>query len=71
MTALELISEILRRNVNLSGDTFLADVNGWDSLRSVRLVLRIEEQLDRELTETEIENIRSVGDVDRLLAGPG
>jgi acyl carrier protein len=45
----------------------LAQIEGWDSLKGVRLVLRLEERLGRELSEDEIEKLQSVEDVDRLL----
>lgn len=68
VTGERLISEILHREVNVGGQTLLSEIEGWDSLKGVKLMLRIEEELDRELTESELEGIRSVGDVDRVLA---
>jgi acyl carrier protein len=68
MHACELIAEILRTTVPASpGETLLADIQGWDSLKGVRLVLRLEEIVGRELSEDDIEKLQSVGDVDRLL----
>ncbi len=45
----------------------LANIDGWDSLKGVRLVLRLEEIVGRELSEEDIEKLQSVADVDRLL----
>jgi acyl carrier protein len=45
----------------------LADIDGWDSLKGVRLVLRLEEVVGRELSEDDIEKLQSVEDIDRLL----
>jgi acyl carrier protein len=68
MNARSLIAEILRREVVISSDnTSLVDVDGWDSLKSVRLVLRLEEIAGRELSEGDIEGIQFVGDIDRIL----
>lgn len=68
MQARELIAEVLRNNVSIpNGDTPLAELEGWDSLKGVRLVLRLEEIVGRELTEDDIERLQSVGDVERLL----
>jgi acyl carrier protein len=68
MDARELIAEILRNSVMIpSGKTLLAHLDGWDSLKGVRLVLRLEEIIGRELTEDDIEKLQSVDDVDRLL----
>jgi acyl carrier protein len=68
MHARELITEVLRRSTLVSSDNvLLAHIEGWDSLKGVRLVLRLEEILGRELSESDIERLQSVGDVDRLL----
>ncbi|WP_186294222.1 acyl carrier protein [Bradyrhizobium guangdongense] len=68
MQANELIAEVLRSNVPIpTGDTPLAELEGWDSLKGVRLVLRLEEIVGRELSEDDIERLQSVSDVERLL----
>ena len=68
MHAHELIAEVLRAEVSIpSDDLLLAHIEGWDSLKGVRLVLRLEELVGRELSEDDIEKLQSVGDVDRLL----
>ena len=68
MHARELIAEVLRTNGLIpGGDVLLAQIEGWDSLKGVRLVLRLQELLGRELSEDDIEKLQSVEDVDRLL----
>lgn len=69
MQAPELIAEVLRSSdIQIpSGDALLAELDGWDSLKGVRLVLRLEEIVGRELSEDDIERLQSVGDVERLL----
>jgi acyl carrier protein len=68
MQARELIAEVLRTSGLIPGDeVLLAQIEGWDSLKGVRLVLRLEELLGRELSEDDIEKLQSVEDVDRLL----
>jgi acyl carrier protein len=68
MQATELIAEVLRNNVSIpNGDIPLAELEGWDSLKGVRLVLRLEEIVGRELSEDDIERLQSVNDVERLL----
>jgi acyl carrier protein len=67
--ALALIAEITRRNSNgYSDSTSLSAIENWDSLKGVRLVLRLEEIVGRPLSERDIEDLRSVGDIGRLLA---
>lgn len=68
MHARELIAEVLRTSVPIpADDVLLAQIEGWDSLKGVRLVLRLEEIIGRELSEDDIEKLQSVEDVDRLL----
>jgi acyl carrier protein len=58
----------LRKSISIpSDDILLAHIDGWDSLKGVRLVLRMEEVIGRELSEGDIEALQSVEDVDRLL----
>jgi acyl carrier protein len=68
MHARELIADLLRTNVSIPpGEILLANIQGWDSLKGVRLVLRLEEIVGRELSEADIEKLQSIDDVDRLL----
>jgi acyl carrier protein len=68
MHARQLIAEVLRTNVSIPpGEVLLAQIEGWDSLKGVRLVLRLEEIVGHELSEDDIEKLQSVEDVDRLL----
>jgi acyl carrier protein len=68
MHARDLIVEILRTSVSIApGNVLLADLPGWDSLKGVRLVLRLEEIVGRELSEDDIEKLQSVEDVSRFL----
>jgi acyl carrier protein len=68
MDARMLIAEVIRRSpVTCPDNTSLSDIDGWDSLKCVRLVLRVEEIVGRELSEDDIEGLQSVGDVERLL----
>jgi len=72
MNARDLLSEILRREIPpVGGETALRDIEGWDSLKGVRLVVRIEEIIDRQLSEDELEQLRAVGDVAHLLNADG
>lgn len=67
MDARELIAEVLRKSILIPAGVSLAHIDGWDSLKGVRLVLRMEEIMGRELSEGDIEALQSVEDVDRLL----
>jgi acyl carrier protein len=68
MDARMLIAEVVRKSsLACSDNTSLADIDGWDSLKGVRLVLRLEQIVGRELSEADIEGLQLVGDVERLL----
>jgi acyl carrier protein len=72
MNASELIAEITRSNVkHYPDETLLSALENWDSLKGVRLVLRIEEIIGRPLAEEELERLESVGDVGRFLRAQG
>lgn len=68
MDARMLIGEIVRKaNLTEPNGTLLADIDGWDSLKGVRLVLRLQEIVGRELSEDDIVGLQSIADVERFL----
>lgn len=69
MDASKLVAEIVQRDLSpVHADTPLQSVTGWDSLKMVHLVVRLEELLDRELLEEELEGLQTIGHVEKLLA---
>jgi acyl carrier protein len=48
----------------------IGELESWDSLAHMRLVLEIEKLLGRELSTGEIVELGSLADVERLLASP-
>jgi acyl carrier protein len=68
MSAERLVAEIANTDIaNVASAPLLANILGWDSLKMVHLVVRLEKEIGRELTEQEIETLSSVRDVARLL----
>jgi len=68
MDARALIAELLRRDVPLVDDTTSLDtIPGFDSLAMVRLVVRVEGLLGRELVEEELERLGTLRDLEGLL----
>jgi acyl carrier protein len=51
-------------------DAALGSLETWDSLAHMRLLLGIEEALQRELTADEAAGVMSLADVRRLLGKP-
>ncbi|MBA7716319.1 hypothetical protein ES703_125389 [subsurface metagenome] len=48
----------------------IGELESWDSLGHMRLVLEIEKQIGRELSAAEIVDLVSLADVRKLLASP-
>lgn len=53
----------------LSAATPLETVPGWDSIVMVRLVILLEAELGRQLDDTVLERIETVGDIENLVSG--
>ena len=69
MTVEELLADVLSRQVlPLNPDQTLDSLPGWDSIMTVRLMIRLEERVGRELSDSELENIASIADVQALLS---
>jgi len=60
--AISVPAELLPENATLGS------VEAWDSLAHMRLLLAIEESLERELTTEEAASVMSLADVERLLS---
>ena len=63
---------ILARALNVTAETIgdratIDELESWDSLGHMRLVLEIEQQLKRELSPMEIVELASLADVQNLL----
>ena len=64
---------ILARALNVTAETIgdratIDELESWDSLGHMRLVLEIEQHLKRELSPMEIVELASLADVQNLLA---
>jgi acyl carrier protein len=51
----------------LSPETAARDVAGWDSLRHVKIILKVEEQFAIHLSSREIDGLRNIGDFVALI----
>ncbi len=69
MNANVLISSALNRPAkDIPANGRFSQVEGWDSLAHMRIILSIEEQLDRELTSIEILEIMTIESVEKILS---
>jgi acyl carrier protein len=55
--------------LQLTMTTTASDVDGWDSLTHVRLVLTVEREFRVKLSAAEIGRLKNVGDLVTLLSG--
>lgn len=51
----------------LTNDTTAADVEGWDSFNHINLIIAIENRLHIRFQAAEIEELRNVGELARLI----
>ncbi len=68
---LEWIEAIVREEldndeIHLAMDTLPANVEGWDSLAHVGILVAIEKKLGRRFTTEQIDSVSSVGDLVRM-----
>jgi acyl carrier protein len=67
MDGRQLIAELLGRSLPpVSDETQLQSLGGWDSLKLVQLVVRLETLASRELSEQELEDLQTVGQVEKF-----
>ena len=66
----EVLAEILMRDV-LPPSTRLVDIEGWDSLKHVLLVVGLEKNFAVSLSAEEIRSMVTVADIGRVLKEKG
>lgn len=57
---MKILEEIFEEKIDFTNIKSLKDLDQWDSVTRVRLIVFIEEDLGRTLTDYEIENIHSL-----------
>lgn len=67
----DIFAEVFQHEGPLTPATSPEDVARWDSLRHVALISMIDETFGITLSMDEMMEIRSVGDIERLLARHG
>lgn len=69
---LETIQTVMRDvfgddSIVITKDTTADDIDEWDSMNNVRLIVALEQELNIRLPLKEINGLKSVGDLQRLL----
>lgn len=57
---MKILEEIFEEKIDFNSLESLKDLGEWDSITRVRLIVLVEEDLGRTLTDHELENIHSV-----------
>ena len=57
-----------RQDIVLTNLTTAADIDGWDSITHISLIIAIEEHFGIRLTTSEIANLQHVGDMLELIS---
>lgn len=71
---LQQVQEIFRtvlemHDLELSGEKTAADIEQWDSLNNIRIVIAIEKHFDIRFTAKEIQSYRNVGEFCNAISG--
>jgi acyl carrier protein len=61
----------LRDDISLSSTLSAKDVAGWDSFKQVEIVMATEEYFAMKFTSAELDNMRCLGDLVRIVSERG
>lgn len=65
----ETFSEVFERDdLRLSAQTSARDIDGWDSLKQIMILVNLEEKFGIEFSTREMDSLRCVGDLVSLIA---
>ena len=68
----ELLNDLLEIDITeVDQKADLQQIYGWDSLKQVQLVLGIQNTFNIELSKDEIQSIKSIGEIRRVLSDRG
>ena len=67
-----LLAEVLQMSAaDITDDLAMKDVDAWDSLKHMELVVSLEQAFDTQLTFDEIVAMQSVGEIKRVMRERG
>jgi acyl carrier protein len=59
----------LRDDIKLTPETTAKDVAGWDSFKQIEIILALEAEYHIKFNTRELDSLKSVGDLVRVIAG--
>ena len=64
----EIFSDVFfREGIKLRPERSAKDVDGWDSVKQIEIILACEERFDLRFSSREIDGLRCVGDLSNLI----
>ena len=68
----EIFADIfLRDDIQISNEISARDVKGWDSFKQIEIIMATEERFAVKLTSAELDGLRKLGDLVRIVAERG
>ncbi len=72
MTTMDALTEVFRQvfadpEITLTPDTTAKDVDGWDSMSHVNLIMAVENRFNIRFNQKEVMGFRNVGDLARCV----
>ena len=63
-----ILSKLLEIPIDqINPDSLLINLNGWDSLASIRFIDNLEKELGKDIPLSRIENLKTINDYARLI----
>jgi acyl carrier protein len=60
----ELLSDVfMRDDLKIGPETTSSDVEGWDSVRHIEIMIAVEEHFGVQFRSSEFDNLRTIGDL--------
>ena len=68
----EIFADVfLRDDIPIANELSAPDVKGWDSFKQIEIIMATEERFDVKLTSAELDGLRKLGDLVRIVAERG
>ncbi len=68
----EIFADVfLRDDIPISNELSARDVKGWDSFKQIEIIMATEERFAVKLTSAELDGLRNLGDLVRIVAERG
>lgn len=68
----EIFSDVfMREDIPLRAETAAKDVEGWDSFKQIEIIMAVEEKFGIKFQTRDLDAMRNVGDLARLIAVKG